>query len=149
MLDEFRNISILNHFLQNVTCSMWVLPLWKPHFKKSPIASPHPPKFPKHQLAVRLKRNAHFLSANLGILLVQKGGLRLRPVPARSSCSIQILLLNFQTSLQRLQGLRDGPLTEKTCFPALRLPSLLWFEPAYQSVKGWFFRKKNLAHVGK
>ena len=23
MLDEFRNISILNHFLQNVTCSMW------------------------------------------------------------------------------------------------------------------------------
>ena len=24
MLDEFRNISILNHFLQNVTCSMWV-----------------------------------------------------------------------------------------------------------------------------
>ena len=25
MLDEFRNISILNHFLQNVTCSMWVV----------------------------------------------------------------------------------------------------------------------------
>ena len=25
MLDEFRNISILNHFLQNVTCSMWVM----------------------------------------------------------------------------------------------------------------------------
>ena len=25
MLDEFRNISILNHFLQNVTCSMWGL----------------------------------------------------------------------------------------------------------------------------
>ena len=25
MLDAFRNISILNHFLQNVTCSMWVI----------------------------------------------------------------------------------------------------------------------------
>jgi len=23
MLDALRNISILNHFLQNVTCSMW------------------------------------------------------------------------------------------------------------------------------
>ena len=25
MLDALRNISILNHFLQNVTCSMWVV----------------------------------------------------------------------------------------------------------------------------
>ena len=25
MLDALRNISILNHFLQNVTCSMWAI----------------------------------------------------------------------------------------------------------------------------
>ena len=32
MLDALRNISILNHFLQNVTCSMWVLEQISPNF---------------------------------------------------------------------------------------------------------------------
>ncbi len=32
MLDALRNISILNHFLQNVTCSMWDLVIGGDHF---------------------------------------------------------------------------------------------------------------------
>jgi len=34
MLDALRNISILNHFLQNVTCSMWVFTAFSSHLAK-------------------------------------------------------------------------------------------------------------------